>query len=158
MKRRIVRIVSLVVLAGTVVVPAFYLIGPWLFSTVHPAPARKQRQPKVEVAAALVYDFGKMAQMQTNTHTWEVKNAGDAELELWLEEAFSSSAHCTLATPGAKKRVRVKPNETTPVEVQWRTKNFVNSYSQACTIGTNDPTMPAFSLIVKGMVDAAERK
>ena len=87
MKHRIVRIVSLVVLAGTVVVPAFYLIGPWLLSTAHPAPARKQWQPKVEVAAALVYDFGKMAQTRTNTHTWEVKNAGDAELELWLEEA-----------------------------------------------------------------------
>jgi hypothetical protein len=38
MKRQVVLIVSVVVLAGTVAVPTFYLIAPALFWSVDPGP------------------------------------------------------------------------------------------------------------------------
>jgi Protein of unknown function (DUF1573) len=124
---------------------------------VQPAPERKLPQPKLEVSGALVHDFGKMPQMQTSSHTWEVKNSGDSDLELWFEER-SCSAKIMRATIGDKQRVRIKPNETAPVEFEWNTKTFLNQYSQGCTIGTNDPWTPIFTLTVKGIVYPAEHK
>ncbi len=46
----------------------------------------------------------------------------------------------------------VKPNETTPISVDWDTKTFSNPYSQSVTIGTTDPAKPTFTLTVKGAV------
>ena len=122
--------------------------------------AAKGPQPKVEIASPLIYDFGTMSQHRKNSHVWEIKNAGEADLEIWLEE---STCSCTIAKlqlparpegePGPKPRVRVKPNETTPIAVDWDTKTFQNpSYSQGVTIGTTDPAKPTFTLTVKGVV------
>jgi hypothetical protein len=116
----------------------------------------KGPQPKVEIAGPLVYDFGKMSQMRTDTHTWEVKNVGDADLELWMHE---STCSCTIAklsgatAMGAEKpKVRVKPKQTTPIDLQWETKTFEHEYVKGATIGTNDPSRPYFTLNVKGVV------
>jgi hypothetical protein len=156
-KRRVVLIVSLVMLVGSAVLATLYRTSAKPRLTARPVHAQIPRRPKVEVVGAPVYDFGKMSQMQKDSHTWEVKNVGDVDLELWLEES-TASANLVLAKPGTKQRVRLKPNETTPVTIQWNTKRFVSWYSQGCTIGTNDPTTPIFMLTVKGTVDSAEPK
>jgi hypothetical protein len=104
----------------------------------------------------LVYDFGKMSQLRTDSHTWEVKNIGEADLELWMHE---STCSCTIAklagasSMGSEKpKVRVKPKKSTPIELEWQTKTFEHEYTKGATIGTNDPTRPFFSLNVKGVV------
>ena len=51
-------------------------------------------QPKVEVPEPLTHEFGTMPQLTDGTHTWEFKNVGDADLELWME---SSTCSCTVA-------------------------------------------------------------
>jgi hypothetical protein len=113
-------------------------------------------QPKVEIAAPMLYDFGTMSQLRTDSHTWEVKNVGDADLVMWMHE---STCSCTIAklaaatTMGSEKpKVRVKPNETTPIALQWETKTFEHEYVKGATIGTNDPNRPFFTLNVKGVV------
>jgi Protein of unknown function (DUF1573) len=117
----------------------------------------KGPQPKVFIAAPLIFDFGTMSQRRKSSHVWEIKNAGDAELQVWLEE---STCSCTvgklqLTAEGAKEgrpRVHIKPNETTPITLEWDTKTFPTSYSQGVTIGTNDLAKPTFMLTVKGAV------
>jgi hypothetical protein len=125
---------------------------------VHAVNAGKGPQPKVFIAAPLIFDFGTMSQRRKNSHVWEIKNAGDADLDIWLEE---STCSCTIgklaytsadAERGPKPKVHVKPNETTPITLDWDTKTFPTSYSQGVTIGTNDPAKPTFMLTVKGAV------
>jgi hypothetical protein len=113
-------------------------------------------QPKVEIVGDLMYDFGKMSQLRTDTHTWEVKNVGAADLVMWMHE---STCSCTIAklsgatTMGSEKpKVTVKPQQTTPIALQWETKTFEHEYVKGATIGTNDPSRPFFTLNVKGVV------
>jgi hypothetical protein len=123
-----------------------------------PEGAKRQneaRRPKIEIVGPLVYDFGKMPQRQTATRMWEVKNIGDVDLIMW---AWESTSACTIANierdPAGREppKARLKPNETTHIEVTWQTKSFVNQFMRGCTVGTNDPDRPFFSLNVKGLV------
>jgi hypothetical protein len=98
-----------------------------------------------------------MSQLRKNSHVWDVKNTGDKDLEIWMEE---STCSCTIgklalppdATKNEKPHVIVKPKESTPIELQWDTKTFSETYSQGVTIGTNDPSRPTFQLTIKGTV------
>ena len=97
----------------------------------------KGPQPKVEIAGPLFYDFGKMSQFRKSSHVWEVKNVGDADLEMWMESSTCSCTIAKLATPPdavgkEKPRVRVKPNETTPIELEWDTKDVSERILEGC--------------------------
>ena len=98
-----------------------------------------------------------MSQLRKNSHVWEVKNAGEKDLEIWMEESTCSCTIGKLAIPpdaarNAKPHVIVKPKESTPIQLDWDTKTFSETYSQGVTIGTNDPSRPTFQLTIKGMV------
>jgi Protein of unknown function (DUF1573) len=161
MKRWIILIVFFAVMAGAVGLTVLYINGARPSLTVRATNRNNASQPKAEIAGALEYDFGKMSQMRTDSHMWEVKNVGNADLVMWMESE-SSTSKCTIAnmmrgpTGIEKPRMRLKPNETTRIEVQWRTKQFVNWYSTRCIVGTNDPDRPIISLSVKGMVNPKE--
>ena len=114
-------------------------------------------QPKVEIAQPLLYDFGSMSQMRKGSHTWEIKNSGDGELEMWMDHSTCSCTIAKLATKDAegkeKPHVHVKPNGTTLIDLEWDTKTFPETaYHKSATIGTNDPSRRLFSLDVKGKV------
>ncbi len=123
--------------------------------TAHPvAPAPTGPTAKVEIPEPLIYEFGTMPQLSTGTHAWEFKNVGDADLELWFE---SSTCSCTVAKLKSengeeKKRLVVKPKNSTPIDLEWQTKMFHDEYSKGATIGTNDPSHPSVSISVKGKV------
>jgi hypothetical protein len=109
---------------------------------------------KVEVPEPLVYNFGTMPQRSEGKHSWEFKNVGDADLELWLE---SSTCSCTIAKFKAdegrgKKTVLIKPNTSTTIDLEWQTKLFPPDYTKGATIGTNDPARPSVALSVTGKV------
>jgi len=161
MIRWIILIVAVIVLAGTVAFMTQNLTN----SEAGPVPAAVNEklgpQPKVEIAGPPVHEFGSMSQFRKDSHTWEVKNVGEAELQLWLDH---STCSCTIAklaaqdtaskdgTSTEKKIVRVKPNESIPIKLEFETKNFQNTYEKGAWIGSNDPTKPLFSLFVKGTV------
>jgi len=111
-------------------------------------------QPKVEVPEPLVYEFGTMPQLSTGQHTWEFKNRGQANLELWF---LSSTCSCTVAKLKSEngeeqKKLIVKPGESTTIDLEWQTKTFHDEYSKGATIGTNDPYKPSVSINVHGKV------
>jgi hypothetical protein len=156
MARWIVPFVCLILAAGTMVPAKLVVPDAGRLSTVRAFHENRAPQPKVEIAGALVYDFGRMPQMRRSSHTWEVKNVGNADLILWMESSTTSITIANqVAAPGPagrSSRARVKPNDMALIELEWETKNFINWYMKGCTIGTNDPNQPIFSLRVKGMV------
>ena len=156
MTRWIILIVSVIALTAV----ATFLTQNVTNSEAGPTPIAvnesKGPQPKVEIVGPLMYNFGTMSQLRTDSHTWEVKNVGESDLEMWMHE---SSCSCTIAklagatAMGAEKpKVRVKPKQTTPIALQWETKTFEHEYVKNATIGTNDPSRPYFTLHVKGVV------
>ena len=111
-------------------------------------------KPKVEVPEPLIHEFGSMSQLSEGTHSWEFKNIGEADLELWME---SSTCSCTIAKLSTKegqekKKVVVKPKDSTKIDLQWQTKMFHDAYPKGATIGTNDPSRRSITLNVKGKV------
>jgi len=105
--------------------------------------------PKVVVEGNSSFDFGTMSQKTTGTHSWTVRNEGNADLELWM---LSSTCACTIAKFADKQRAIVKPGESTKIDLEWETRETVGEFSKGATIGTNDPAQPSFPLNVKGIV------
>jgi hypothetical protein len=106
----------------------------------------------VEVKEPLIHEFGTMPQLSTGTHTWEFKNTGTADLELWFESSTCSCTVAKLKNGDEKKTLVVKPNESTTIDLEWQTKTFANEYTKGATIGTNDPNHPAVAISVHGTV------
>src|SRR6516225_8017541 len=60
--------------------------------TLEPLPDRPP--PTLQIDGSRVYDFGAMLPHTKGAHTWEVKNTGPGDLQLWVEE---TSCACTVA-------------------------------------------------------------
>jgi hypothetical protein len=150
-------VVSLIGLAAAIT--TVMMVGGKLWPIERAAGVQQRPQPRVAIARPLRHDFGKMSQMQRYSHPWEVKNDGDGDLEIW-QESSTDTVTAKLALPPYtnEKRVRVKPKETSFVEIECRTKRTVNEFSAGCVIGTNDPNRPAFTLNVMGIVDPVEHR
>ena len=119
-----------------------------------PAKTRTGPQPKVELDQDPIHQFGKMSQHSTGKHTWNIKNVGAADLELWMEGKPTCS--CTIAKLENGQKAVVRPGESTAIELEWNTKDFErDNYSQGATFGTNDPDRPTFHLTVAGKVAPA---
>ena len=69
---------------------------------------------------------------------------------MWL--AGKTSCSCTIASLTEDKKEVVKPGESKNIDLEWNTKTFENDYTQTATIGTNDPSRPTFTLLVRGKV------
>jgi hypothetical protein len=114
--------------------------------------------PKLELLGQPVYNFGTMPKHAKSAHTWEIKNAGQGPLQVWLQE---SSCSCTVAkldkkgvSDEAQATVEVPPGQSTPIEVSWDTREW-SSFTQTATLGTNDPEQPSITLAIRGKVLAA---
>jgi len=127
-------------------------------STRYAVNERTGPQPKVEIGQPLMHEFGTMSQETKATHSWKIKNVGEADLNLWLEG--NTTCSCTVAKlqtkgeDGAVQRpvVTVKPGDSTNIDLEWNTKTMPVDYSQGATIGTNDASRPSFMITVKGKV------
>lgn len=118
-------------------------------------------QPRVVVEGDLIYDFGKMSRFDKASHTWTVKNTGEAPLEVWQDGKTTCS--CTAAKldhgqktefdENKKTTMVIQPGESKTIDLEWHTeKDLGENYSQGATFGTNDPRQKTFNLSVKGKV------
>jgi len=115
-------------------------------------------RPKVEIVEPLIHEFGIMSQESNGSHTWQIKNVGQGTLDIWLDGRPTCS--CTIASlqtvgeggESERKVVKIKPGDSTKIDLAWETRNKGVEYSQGATIGTNDPSRPSFALTVKGQV------
>jgi hypothetical protein len=104
----------------------------------------------VEIDQEPIYEFGKMSQHATDKHSWQIKNVGEGDLELWMEGKPTCS--CTIAKLENGQKAVVKPGESTTIDLEWNTKDFHDDYSQGARFGSNDPSRPTFNLTIKGKV------
>jgi hypothetical protein len=106
-------------------------------------------RPRAVVDGDLTYEFGTLPQRTTSKHTWIVHNTGNADLELSM---LSSTCSCTLAKFKDGKTAVVHPGESSPIDLEFETRENNGEYVKGAEIGTNDPELEAFSLRVKGLV------
>ena len=118
-------------------------------------------QPEVVVEGDPIFDFGTMSRHDKATHTWLVKNTGQAPLEVWQHGVTTCSCTAANLDPGGKnvfdaagqKKMVLKPGETKTIELEWHTeKDLGEDYSQGATFGTTDPRKKTFNLSIKGKV------
>jgi len=81
-------------------------------------------QPKCEVVGDLTYDFGKMARHDRSSHSWVVKNTGEAPLEIFL--VGNTTCSCTVSKPGKDANGKMEtlvipPGKSDTIDLNWHT-------------------------------------
>lgn len=110
-------------------------------------------QPKIELVNGAVYEFGSMERLSKQSHTFLIKNVGDAPLKLKVKR---TTCKCTISAINGESFM---PGETGEITVEWTGKTATRDpdFKQGVEITTNDPEMEALSLIISGYVTEAIR-
>jgi len=100
------------------------------------------------VAEEKQYLFGRMEIDEEGEHRFEIRNEGEAVLEL---STGKSTCQCTKFELESR---RVEPGESTWLTVRWKAKTRDNSFRHGGDVYTNDPENEALLFTVEGAVDA----
>jgi len=111
-----------------------------------PQVADKPPYPKAEYTSTL-YDFGTMRVNETKTHTFRIKNVGQAKLIL---SRGLTTIHAPPSTTVRSRRV--DPGRTTEIEMNWTPREPAASFAMTTTVYTNDPLHPEIQFKVFGKV------
>ena len=112
------------------------------------AEATPELFPKV-VCDEQTHDFGAMDSRATGSHTFILKNVGEAPLTL---SEGRSTCKCTVGIPEDES---IPPGGSGKVKVEWAGKDRVGSFTQTATIITNDPSKREVNLTIKGRITRA---
>ena len=112
----------------------------------HLVSLRPNASAKAELVNGDTYDFGSMAQGEKGEHTFVIKNVGNAPLTL---KKGASTCKCTLAN---LEKGSLAPGEQTTVKLEWTVQTAETQFSQNAEIRTNDATIGAISLQIRGKV------
>ena len=102
--------------------------------------------PRVEVVGGADHDFGVMLRGAEGTHDFEIKNTGDAPLQLVVA---GSTCKCTL---GELADSTLEPGKSTKVHLSWTVKTTGSVFSQSANLRTNDPAAGELQLTIHGDV------
>ncbi len=102
--------------------------------------------PRLVVANGDTYDFGSMERDSTRTHTFEIRNEGDAPLKL-VERG--TGCKCTISL---LENEMVKPGKTANIRLEWKALTDAADFRQTATIETNDPRRQFLTLTIHGKV------
>lgn len=107
---------------------------------------REPGTPHVVVENGNEFDFGVMDLNEALTHTFVLRNEGDAPLTL---ELLGTTCKCAIGTlpDGA-----IPPGGEGEVTLEWTAKAEGTDYRQSATIQTNDPLQEVLYLSVMGKV------
>ena len=125
-------------------------------STLALAPTEKP--PRAEVDRH-TYSFEPMDQNSLGTHRFEVRNEGEGELRLRIQ---NTSCGCTSVKVGdvvwnpkefaPKRIITVPPGDMVDVEMNWDTEQRSGEFRTTAKVETNDPKQPVLSFIVQGTI------
>ncbi len=111
-----------------------------------PAPgAVSAKVPRVEVANP-IYNFGTALSGQPLRHVFEIRNAGDAPLQI---KSVTTSCGCTAAKPS---RSVLAPGEGSRIDAQVDTRFEQGHSLSVVTVTTNDPQKPTLALKLEGVI------
>ena len=92
------------------------------------------------------HDFGLMDPLTMGTHSFVVRNQGDAPLKL---QAGPTTCKCTLSEVSHEP---IRPGGEGRVTVQWNTGRKNRFYSHQATVYTNDPNQKRIEFSIRGIV------
>ncbi len=95
----------------------------------------------------LDYDFGDMKQGDKKDYTFNLTNAGKADLQI---RNVRSSCGCTAVAPSKKV---VSPGETVPIKVTFDSRGKRGRQSKSITVITNDPKNPTSTLRISSNIN-----
>lgn len=93
------------------------------------------------------YDFGIIGVGDEHSHTFTIRNEGEAPLELRQGE---TTCTCTI---GSLEREQLPPGDSATVTLQWTADKEHQVFRQGATVWTNDPEKPELRFIVSGRVE-----
>ncbi len=102
--------------------------------------------PRAVVVNGERHDFGTMDRFASGSHTFQVRNDGNAPLELTLGH---TTCKCTV---GNLTNSRLPPGETTDVKLDWQVKTGDPQFEQSAQLITNDPHHNPIHLVIHGKV------
>ena len=112
-----------------------------------PVPSPAGPHPKAVVPKA-DFQFGKMRVGTHLQHEFEIRNEGEAALEL-----VAGNATCK-CTQFSVQPASIEPGESATLTVEWHGKVQTAAFSHGGPVYTNDPQQPEIRFNVGGIVDA----
>lgn len=106
--------------------------------------------PKVVVVGSDTYNFGFMEQDSKGSHSFEIRNEGDAPLKL---AKGSTTCKCTLSNLADDQ---VEPGKSAKVELEWSASSD-GPFRHSATIRTNDPRRHYVTLTIEGHVSRSHK-
>jgi hypothetical protein len=104
--------------------------------------------PKVVIVNGERYEFGSMDRNGHGTHSYIVRNDGDAPLT--LSTGQPSCSVCIKVFQVAKEILQ--PGEKTEVKIEWDVKTSGEEFEQSGPLNTNDRIRPSVHLSIHGRV------
>lgn len=144
--RTITTVVVAALLAGGLVYAiGRYQVGPTL---AEPGAVEEPDGPAPKaVTDAVEFQFGVMEVGAEMTHTFTIRNEGDAPLTLKND---GSTCSCTV---NGLEESTIQPGEEAPVTLTWTPKSVNEDFSQGAKVRTNDPRRERIQFNVHGIVD-----
>ncbi|GAA4429501.1 DUF1573 domain-containing protein [Bremerella cremea] len=105
-----------------------------------------KKYPKA-VTEETEFDFGVLPRFTQSSHTFLVKNEGDAPLKL---EQGPSSCSCTLL---GLESDEIAPGEQAEIKLEWTLKFKEGGFRQSATVYTNDPQRKEIEFVVFGLTE-----
>ncbi|MEX2173705.1 MAG: DUF1573 domain-containing protein [Pirellulaceae bacterium] len=102
--------------------------------------------PQAVVVNGERHDFGTIDRYASDSHEFEVLNAGDAPLSLVVG---NSTCKCTTF---ATEKDALAPGEKTKVKLEWTAKTGEPEFEQSAELITNDPDRAIVMLTIHGRV------
>lgn len=104
------------------------------------------KRARLEVVDGADFDFGIMAKEEHRSHTFVIKNVGDAPSHISF---LRKTCQCTEPEP---LNTYVEPGDSTEITLTWSPNNYNPEFSQGVTFKTEDPGQLELTLSVSGRV------
>lgn len=108
---------------------------------------REVPRPKILAENGVQFNFGKMSRKAEKSHTFVLKNIGNAPSKV---ELVGSSCKCTV---GKLSKNKLEPGESIDVTLTWNANTDQHEFGQSAKLLTDDPAFPEIQLTISGLVE-----
>src|SRR5687768_2149304 len=126
-------------------------LGPYAQSPFQLAVNTTEPHGQAEVVGPETHNFGFMEQDRKGSHTFEIRNIGNAPLKL---AKGATTCKCTLST---LENDTVQPGKSAKIELEWTASGHETNFRHSATIRTSDPGRQYIQLTIEGRVSRSHK-
>jgi hypothetical protein len=126
-------------------------LGPYALAPSQLTANPSTPQGRAEVVGNETYNFGYMEQDARGSHTFEIRNTGNAPLKL---AKGATTCKCTLSNIDHNT---VQPGESARIELEWTAAGLDPLFRHSATIQTSDPQRQYIQLSIEGKVSRSHK-